>query len=131
MLSSNQMLEIAQTENVIFYKPGCPFCAASEVLFKKLQELKIVGDFKIYQLNTDFDNDLILELVKKFDWQPESHQSYPSKPQIFINEAGKTEYIGGNFEFYKSRYNLGDKDGKIEVNGKTYEAANLTNPMKF
>lgn len=131
MFTLDQMLEIAKSQNVIFYKVGCPFCAASEKLMKQLKEAGILKSFNIYYLDKDFDNDTLLELVNQFGWQPESHQQYPSKPQIFINEAGSTEYIGGNFEFYKSRWNIGFENGKIELNGSSFEAPKLVNPMRF
>lgn len=132
MFTLNQLQTIATSENVIFYKPNCPFCQACEKLMQALKEKQIISDFAVYYLEKDFDNETLTQMVLKFGWQPESHQLYCAKPQVFMNASQKTEYIGGNFEFYKSRWNLGDDNsGEIKVNGETFQAPNLTNPMRF
>lgn len=132
MHTINELKYITSKENAIFYKPGCPFCAASEVLMKILVEKNIIPDYKVYMLDKDFDNDTLLELVLAYGWKADSHQKYPTKPQIFINSNGETDFIGGNFEFYKSKWNRGDnQSGKIKIADKLIDAPMLTNPMKF
>jgi glutaredoxin len=123
------MQNIAKTENVIFYKPDCPFCAASDKLFTALVEKGIVDSYSKYYLHTDFDDELLTTLVKDFGWVPSGEfQENCTKPQIFV----KGEYIGGNFEFYKSKWNKGDDDsGKLQVDGVEKETPDLTNPMRF
>lgn len=124
MLSLQEMQIIAENENVIFYKPGCPFCVAAEKLIKELVELKIISDYKVYFLGIDFDNRNLTDLVKEHGWKTDAVQEFCTKPQIFF----KNEYIGGNFEFYKSRWNLGEKETGL-INDKI--APQKTNPMRF
>ncbi len=128
MLTLEQMQEIAKTENVIFYKQNCPFCKASEYLFEELNKLGIVEDFSVYYLGEDFDNLTLTNLVKGFGWEPDGYQEVCTKPQIFIYG----EYIGGNREFYDSKWNIGlDNSGKIMVEGEEYHTPCIKNPMNF
>jgi glutaredoxin len=115
MLSFTQMQEIAKTQNVAFFKSNCPFCTASQKLIEALLESKILDSFDIYTLGQDFDNETLTDLVSSSGWQPDGVQSIASKPQIFV----QGQYVGGNFEFYKSKWN-------IEEN-----MPNLKNPMRF
>ncbi len=126
MFSPEKMREIAQTENVIFYKHDCPFCIASEKLMTELVARNILDSFSMYYLDEDFDNQLLTDLVKEFGWQPGSHQQYCSKPQIFVNG----EFVGGNRELHKSKWNQGtDNSGKLEVKGEIKETPVFKNPM--
>jgi glutaredoxin len=127
MLNLVEITEIIKTENVIFSKSGCPFCKASKTLMNSLQEKNIIKFYKTLTLDQDFNNDLLKIIVSNFGWKPASYQQYPTKPQIFIN-IEKTEYIGGNKEFYNSFWNLGINN-KIKLKDKIYEAPNLKNPM--
>jgi glutaredoxin len=115
MLTIVEMQAIAKSKNVIFYKQNCPFCTASQKLINQLLESKILDHFEVYILDKDFDNDSLGELAISIGWVPDGGQSYPSKPQIFV----QGEYIGGNFEFYNSRWNVGQN------------MPNLKNPMRF
>jgi glutaredoxin len=115
MLSLIQMQEIAKTQNVAFFKSNCPFCAASQILITTLLESKILDSFEIYMLNTDFDNKTLTDLVINSGWQPDGVQSIATKPQIFL----EGQYIGGNFEFYNSKWNVGEN------------MPGLKNPMRF
>jgi len=55
-----------------------------------------------------------------------------TKPQIFMNISGKAEYIGGNKEFYNSKWNLGENNSKqIKIKNLSYNTPNLKNPMRF
>jgi glutaredoxin len=129
MKTLDQLRTIAKTENVIFYKRGCPFCSASEKLFNHLKETGIIDTFEMYYLNEDFTDEQLTELVSEFGWQPSSqYQLNCTKPQIFI----QSEYIGGNFELHKSKWNLGHENtGKLEVGGEHRDTPQLTNPMRF
>ena len=129
MKTLDQLTKIAKTENVIFYKVGCPFCQASENLFKQLQTNGIIDTFSMYYLQQDFSDEQLTELVKQFGWEPVAqYQLNCTKPQIFI----KGEYIGGNFELHKSKWNVGtDNDGKILVNDQLKDTPMLKNPMRF
>jgi glutaredoxin len=115
MLTLNQMQNIADTEYVIFFKSDCPFCIAAEKLMNALVDSKIIDKYSKYVLDQDFDNPTLTELVVNNGWQNTMNANYPSKPQIFM----KGEYIGGNAEFYKSKWNIAEN------------MPNLTNPMRF
>ena len=135
MFTLQKMKEIAKKENVIFYKQSCPFCIAAEALMKELVKSNIILDYQVYFLDKDFDNETLKELVldPEFGWKPDSHQNFPSKPQIFLNvEKGKTQYIGGNKEFYNCSWNLGkNNSGKIKIQNKDYQTPNKQNPKRF
>jgi glutaredoxin 1 len=109
------MQEIAQSQNVIFSKIGCPFCLAANKLLEKLVEAKVLEGYQTYTLDVDYENETLGDLANLTSWKPDGGQSYPSKPQIFING----NYIGGNFEFYQSIWNIGEN------------MPNLKNPMRF
>jgi glutaredoxin len=115
MFTLTQMQEIAKTENVIFYKPFCPFCVAAQKLMEELVKGEILDKYSIYTLGEDFDNETLGQLASEAGWHPDGVQVYPSKPQIFV----KGEYVGGNFEFYKASWNVGEN------------RPNLKNPMRF
>ena len=115
LLTVEQMQEIADNNYVIFFKNGCPFCHASVVLFEALKESGKITDYTKYILDTDFENSELGQLARNNGWVADGGQDYPSKPQIFM----KGEYIGGNFEFYKSDWNIGEG------------MPNLKNPMRF
>ena len=128
MLTLDQMREIAKTQNVIFYKLDCPFCGASDKLFTAMVEKGIVENYNKYYLNKDFTDEMLTDLVKEFGWVGGEYQLNCTKPQIFV----QGEYIGGNFELYKSKWNKGvDESGKLEIAGVEKETPNLTNPMRF
>ena len=128
MFSIEKMRKISQTENVIFHKHGCPFCAASDELFEELVNRGIIESFSKYYLGENFTDELLTQLVKEYGWVGGQYQLNCTKPQIFI--AG--EFIGGNFEFYKSKWNVGEKDtGKIKIEDQEFEAPHLINPMPF
>jgi glutaredoxin len=110
MLNLAQMQEIAKTQNVIFGKDNCRFCTSSVALMDILVEQKILDSYFYYELNVDFDNETLLQLVLKNGWQPEDIQSVATKPQIFI----QGNYIGGNFDFYKSNWNVGENMPNIK-----------------
>jgi glutaredoxin len=114
-LTVEQMQEIANTKNVIFFKNGCPFCNASIVLLDELKSAGKIDEYVVYVLDKDFENDNLGQLARNNGWVADGGQDYPSKPQIFM----KGEYIGGNFEFYKSKWNVGEG------------MPNLNNPMRF
>ena len=115
MFSLLEMQKIAENQNTLFYKPNCPFCIASQGLLDQLVNLSLLDSYKIYTLNIDFNNQALTDLTCIYGWQPDGVQSVCTKPQIFI----KGEYIGGNFEFYKSKWNV---DAGYP---------NLKNPMRF
>jgi glutaredoxin len=115
MFSFDQLKDISQNSWVMFSKNNCPFCTASYKLFDTLVEMGVIDSYSVYILDKDFDNETLGKLALWAGWTPDGGQSYPSKPQIFM----KGEYIGGNFEFYKSKWNLGDG------------MPNLRNPMRF
>jgi glutaredoxin len=114
-LTLSQIQEMANSKYVIFAKESCRFCDAAENLFEEIKKQKIISEFTVYILNKDFDSETLTQLVKNNGWEPDGGQTFPTKPQIFM----KGEYIGGNFEFYKSHWNVGE--------GKP----NLKNPMRF
>jgi glutaredoxin len=123
-MTLEEMRKIAQNENVIFYKPGCPFCVAAENFFKKLVELSIIPNYKIYLLGSAFNNQDLTTLVKEYGWQPDGYQEVCTKPQIFVNG----EYIGGNRELHLSKWNVGEGNtGKI----RNIDAPKMSNPMRF
>ena len=128
MLTLDQMRDIAKTQNVIFYKHDCPFCAASDKLFTAMVEKGIVETYNKYYLHEDFTDELLTSLVKEFGWVGGEFQNNCTKPQVFV----RGEYVGGNFEFYKSKWNKGlDESGKLEIDGVEKETPNLNNPMRF
>ena len=96
--------KISAKEPLAMFKPGCPYCTATKTLIEALAETGVVTDFSIFVLDTDFTNQTLLEVSQHFGWQSEGHQIYPSKPQVFI----EGELIGGNSEFYKSKWNTGE-----------------------
>lgn len=106
---------IEDSQTVVIFKHGCPFCKASTTLLDKLNEDGVISDYTVYYSGEDISNEDLTELVKEYGWEPDGTQLVASKPQIFI----KGQYVGGNFEFYKSEWNLGE--------GKP----NLENPMRF
>ena len=114
-LTVEQMQEIADNNYVMFFKTGCPFCHAAEVLFIALKESGKIDDYKICILNKDFENMELGKLARNNGWIADGGQDCPSKPQIFM----KGDYVGGNFEFYKSAWNIGEG------------MPNLKNPMRF
>jgi len=107
--------EIKNQDLVAFFKPGCPFCSASKDLIQTLKDQNILSKVVIYTLDEDFTNETLLEIVNNFGWKPDGIQQYPTKPQIFV----KSQYFGGNSDFYKSTWNLGRN------------MPNLQNPMRF
>jgi glutaredoxin len=115
MLTLQQMQDITKVQNVIFYKPNCPFCVAAQRLLDTLVAANILNEYSVYSLGEDYDNETLAQLALSSGWEPDGVQAFPSKPQIFV----QAEYIGGNFELYKSRWNVGE--------GKP----NLKNPMRF
>jgi glutaredoxin len=129
MLDLQELQRLAATDNLILYKPYCPYCKATEELFEVLVQKGLIKGYTIKYLGEDFDNQTLLELVTEHGWQPSFEGQFPSKPQIFINEAGETEYFGGNDKFYDSRWNLGDgESGEIEIDGVKYPTPRLDNP---
>ena len=115
MFTFIQMQEIAQTNYVIFAKNNCPFCTASIKLLDNLVSIGQIKTYLKYTIGEDFDDATLGQLSLWAGWKPDGGQSYPSKPQIFM----KGQYIGGNFEFYKSDWNNG------------INKPNLINPMRF
>ena len=113
-----------QNEAVIFYKSGCPFCASSEKLLNELTANGTIEGYSTIYVENDISNPELKEIVKEYGWIPDSHQEFPSKPQIFI----RGEYVGGNSEFHKSKWNVG---GEIDINGEKIQTPNLKNPMAF
>jgi glutaredoxin len=105
MLTVTQMQEISKSQNVIFYKPGCPFCFASRVLLDKLVDNKKIDTYKVYMLDSDFENETLAEFIQSCTtWRPTENEQFPAKPQIFL----KGEYVGGNIDFYQSKWNTGE-----------------------
>lgn len=128
MFSLEKMKYMVQHENVLFAKLGCRFSDAAQKLLSNLHERGIIGDFHIFQLGIDYENKELTELVTLFGWQPEPYQTFCTKPQIFLNQ----EYIGGNRELHKSRYNLGENgSGVILIHGKNMVTPQNKNPMPF
>ncbi len=115
MLELSQINKIIKNKNVMFAKNNCPFCNASKSLFDKLVDLNCIDHYEILTLNRDIDDQTLTHLVATYGWQPDSNQHTCSKPQIFI----QGEYIGGNFEFYNSKWNTGK------------DFPNIKNPMRF
>ena len=102
--------KISAKEPLAMFKPGCPYCTATKSLIDVLTETGIITDFSIFTLGTDFTNETLLEVCLHFGWQSEGFQNYPSKPQVFI----EGELIGGNLEFYKSKWNVGAEMPKLQ-----------------
>jgi glutaredoxin len=124
-MSENKLQNlVSEHKNVLFYKEGCPFCIAAQSLFDTLVEKEILSGYNVYYLDKDFTNEELTDLVKTHGWTPGPHQEFCTKPQIFVEE----KLIGGNREFYKSKYNQGEEETG-QINGK--EAPKLTNPMRF
>jgi len=96
--------KISANQSLAMFKPGCPYCTATKTLIEALAETGVVTDFSIFILDTDFTNETLLAVSEHFGWQPNGFQNYPSKPQVFI----QGELIGGNLEFYKSKWNTGE-----------------------
>jgi glutaredoxin len=115
MLDLTQMQEIAKTKNVIFYKDNCPFCHASIKLLEELKKTAMIDDYLVLTLDEDYSNEALGELARSQNWESDSGQLYPSKPQIFL--GGK--WIGGNYELYNSNWNIGSG------------MPNLKNPLRF
>lgn len=115
MLNLQQIQEITKSQNVIFGKDNCRFCQASLALCNKLVELKIIDDFVYLNQDQDFDNLTLKQLLLEYNWQPQEFQNTPTKPQVFV----QGRYVGDNFEFYKSKWNLGP------------DMPGLVNPMRF
>ncbi len=115
MFTLSQMQKIAQTQYVIFAKNNCPFCTASFKLLDALVSTGQIVGYVTYILDQDFDNDTLGQLSLWAGWKSDGGQNYPSKPQVFM----KGQYLGGNFEFYKSDWNNGS------------DKPNLVNPMRF
>ena len=105
----------ASTKYVLFSKVGCPFCTAALVLMSKLLENKIIPGYVTYTIDREISNQTLLLLGLEYGWKADGEQPFPSKPQIFM----KGEYIGGNSDFYNSKWNLGEN------------MPNLKNPMRF
>jgi glutaredoxin len=103
---------VQDNQNIIFSKPGCPFCSASYILLDNLVKTGAISKYTKYYNLADYKNEELTELVSSYGWQKESeYQDNCTKPQIFLNG----EFIGGNRELYLSKWN---KDG-------------LKNPMRF
>jgi glutaredoxin len=115
MLSLQEMQQITRTQNVIFGKSNCRFCTSALMLMGNLVDQKILDSYFYYHLDEDFDNETLKELLLHNGWQPDGVQSTATKPQVFI----RGQYIGRNFEFYKSKWNVGEN------------MPNLKNPMRF
>ena len=115
MFTIQEMQQIINNQNVIFNKSNCPFCIASQNLFEHMINSGYLDNYKIYTLNEDFDNQTLTDLVSFYGWQPDGVQGFCSKPQIFV----QGQYIGGNFEFYNSKWNVGEGCPKLK------------NPMRF
>jgi glutaredoxin len=100
----NKLSQIVKDDkNVMFSKPGCPFCAASYVLLDELVKQGVIPNYTKYFNVGDFSDPELTELVTEYGWQKESeYQVNCTKPQIFING----EYIGGNWELYLSKWNI-------------------------
>jgi glutaredoxin len=130
MFTLDQARQIATTKNVIFYKPGCPYCQATEQLFQNLISKGILPNYEVYYLGQDFDNETLTELVSEFDWKPKYPGAVPTKPQVFLNLRGQTEHFAGNDFFYASEWNMGQGNhGRITINGEIFETPGLANPM--
>jgi glutaredoxin len=114
-LTLEQMQELADSKYVIFAKESCRFCDAAEILFEELKKQEIIDDFVICMLNKDFNDTTLTQLVRNNGWVADGGQSNATKPQIFM----KGEYVGGSYEFHKSRWNI--EEGM----------PNLKNPMRF
>ena len=115
MLTTQQLLDIIKTQNVIFGGNGCPFYKASVQLLDALLNSRIISQYTKLIIDQDYTREQLLEVCVQYNWQPQDGQSYPSKPQVFLDN----ELIGGNFEFYKSKWNRGEL------------MPNIYNPMRF
>lgn len=133
------MRAMVADSNVMFFKSGCPFCEAAETLAKELVSREIISSYKVLLLDQDFSNQDLTDLVREFGWEPLYNQEFCTKPQIFI----LGQYIGGNREFYQSRWNTGDQEGMVylpqvvvdpqapQTESTAKPAPKLTNPMRF
>ena len=113
MFSLSEMQAIAKSQNVIFYKPGCPYCAATEELFRELKELGAIDSYEVYYVGRDFDNQTLKNLCTGFGWSDQTVSGFPTKPQIFMNTEDGTEYFAGNAAFNQSSWNLGQAKATI------------------
>lgn len=118
---------LANQENILFVKESCAFCSTTKKLASKLEETKILKPFEIFTLDIDFSLVELKNLLKNYGWKPTDSSDLVSLPQIYI----QGEYIGGNNDFYKSKYNEGDENNQIEVDGKLIKTPNKINPMNF
>ncbi|NJK71138.1 MAG: hypothetical protein HC932_02665 [Thermales bacterium] len=78
-------------------------------------------------MDIDFSLVELKNLLENYDWEPTDSSDLVSLPQIYI----QGEYIGGNNDFYKSKYNEGDEDNQIEVDGKLIKTPNKIKPNEF
>jgi glutaredoxin len=126
MTTAQAWIDKISQENIIFYKPDCEYCAASKDLFDRLIDDEIMDNYSIYYVHRDQDisNMDLKEVVQHFGWEAQDEDAIPSRPQIFIDG----QLIGGNEDFYNSRWNLGDVDGIITVNDQEKPAPQLKNP---
>jgi glutaredoxin len=135
MLSTPQIVDkiynLKPQTGLILGKPGCPFCKATYELLEDLEKQGIIQSYETLLVKQDYDEETMREVCMKYGWQPDQKYS-PSKPQIFINDGEKVDYVGGNFEFHESRWNQGDNsDGQLVVQGKTYSTPQKSNPLPF
>jgi glutaredoxin len=109
----SRLVEIVKNEkNVMFSKPGCPFCSASYKLLDHLVETGVIEGYSKYYNTGDYTNEELTELVTEYGWEKESeYQNNCTKPQIFL----EGEFVGGNHELYLSKWNK----------------ENFKNPMRF
>jgi glutaredoxin len=129
MLTLTDMQQLAASKNIIFYKPGCPYCAATQELFEELVQKGLLPQYEIRFLGQDFMNETLTELVMGYGWKARYDGDVPTKPQIFINQRGKTEYFGGNDFFYASEWNLGEGNrGTLTLGAQTFDTPSKANP---
>lgn len=126
MLTKEECIQKILTEkNILFYKPGCPYCEASQRLMEALIESEIIQEYSVYYVHPsgDLTNDVLKETVSELGWSG-SQRNYPTKPQVFVHG----EYVGGNDDFYNSKWNIGFQ-GMIQVEGEKRETPELNNPL--
>ena len=95
---SMQQLEqwIRKDQNVLFIKPGCPYCARAIEHAKKLRSSGKIKDFTTYTVEKDFSNRDLGNLVDKNRGRVQSDGT-ATKPQVFI--GGR--YVGDSEAFLK------------------------------
>ncbi len=108
MLNLDQITESIKIQNIIFYKPGCPHCAAAKKLLDKLKTNQKIPGYETIYIGFDpenkdnyTDDQTLNQLLKiNFNYQKDTQ----TKPQIFMHYDSQLEWVGGNDDFQVSHW---------------------------